>query len=396
MSSSSPFPARDPQPVPVASIEDVLCAPDRVVIDLRSPAEHEADHVPHSRNVPLFDDVERAVIGTLYRQSSPQAAFEEGRERTLERIETLAREIGEVAGWELPAASFVEIVERMCAEGIAGLEGRLVEDRTSSLPHAPVALYCWRGGLRSRSVTAFLRGLGLERAVCIEGGYKDYRRHVRERLEAWEAPPMFVLRGLTGVGKTLVLRELEIIRPGWTLDLEGLAGHRSSILGMVGLSPCTQKTFDSRLVDRFKVGFPGVCAVEGESRKVGDVTLPPKLWSALCDGVAIELVAPEERRVAVLVEDYLAREENREQIARQLPFIENRLGAKKWNGVLVELLATGREEELVALLLEHYYDPLYHHSEGKRAYAATIDTTDPAAAAQELANWIAERIEPRA
>jgi tRNA 2-selenouridine synthase len=385
-SSSTPRPSSGR--IPTAPIDAVLRAPDRVVIDLRSPAEYEADHVPGAVNVPLFDDVERAVIGTLYRQHSPEAAFEEGRERTLARIESLVREIGEAARWKLPGISLEGIVDAMCAGGIGKLEGRLVEETIDRLPEAPVALYCWRGGLRSRSVTALLGGLGLDRALCIAGGYKAYRRHVRERLEVWTAPPTFVLRGLTGVGKTLVLRELERIRPGWTLDLEELAGHRSSILGMVGLRPCTQKTFDSRLLERLERGFPGVCVVEGESRKVGDVILPAKPWTALCEGTAIELVAPEARRVTVLVEDYLEREENRSEIAARLPFIEARLGSRKWEGVLVKLLAEHREEELVQLLLEHYYDPLYHHSEGKREYAATIDTGDPLDAAMRIAEWI--------
>ena len=193
-----------------------------------------------------------------------------------------------------------------------------------------------------------------------------------------------MLRGLTGVGKTLVLRALGERRADWCLDLEGLAGHRSSILGMVGLRPASQKLFESRLARRIAQGFSGPCVVEGESRKVGDVILPPPVWRAIEDGTALEIRGPMERRVRVLIEDYLTGPDSRRELAQQLPFLETRLG-RRWSGVLVGLLAAGREEELVELLLEHYYDPLYRHSEGQREYAAVFDASDPDRAAGEIA-----------
>jgi tRNA 2-selenouridine synthase len=223
--------------------------------------------------------------------------------------------------------------------------------------------------------------------VVIAGGYKAYRAEVRRRIAAWEAPSSLVLRGLTGVGKTLVLRAIEELRPGWTLDLEGLAGHRSSILGMVGLEPCTQKAFESRLARRLARGFPGNCVVEGESRKVGDVVLPAPVWDTIAGGVSIELTAPLHRRVQVLIEDYLEHPGNRVEIRGQLPFIEDRLGAGRWRGVLTGLLDAGREAELVEVLLERYYDPLYRHSEKRHRYATRIDASDPQRAAAEIVSW---------
>jgi len=376
-----------PTTVPVVDAAWLAAAHDAVVIDLRSPAEFAADHVPGARNVPLFDDVERAVIGTLYARVSPEAAFEEGRERAVRGIEALAEKIGGLAGWTLPDVDLRERVRRICARGAARLEGELAPTPVASPPRAPLVLYCWRGGLRSRSVVSFLRGLGLARAVGLAGGYKGYRAEVRRRLAAFTPPRSFVLRGLTGVGKSLVLRELERQRPGWTLDLEALAGHRSSILGMVGLRPCSQKTFESRLARRLAAGFPGPLVVEGESRKVGDAVVPPRIWDAISGGTDLELVAPMERRVQVLVEDYLATPGSRIQLAQQLPFLEKRLG-RRFSGELVRLLAAGRETELVELLLERYYDPLYRHSESRHDYRARIDASDPAAAAAAVARWI--------
>src|SRR5262249_9969854 len=153
----------------------------------------------------------------------------------------------------------------------------------------------------------------------------------------WEAPPSFVLRGLTGVGKTLVLRAIARLRPGWTLDLEALASHRSSILGMVGLRPASQKLFESRLAQRIAAGRGPVCVVEGESRKVGDLVLPEHVWRAIDGGTGLELVADDACRMRVLVDDYLASAESRAELALRLPFIEERLGAR-WKGELVARL----------------------------------------------------------
>jgi len=372
--------------VPVLPVRRLADSAPAAVVDLRSPSEFAEDHVPGACNVPLFDDVERAVIGTLYVRRSAQDAFEAGRVRTRTKIRALVERVAALAGWSPETDELEERVDRMTSAGIAALEEGLVSEPVGELPPGGVILYCWRGGLRSKSVVAFLRGLGLA-AVGMEGGYKGYRRHVRERLQGWSAPPSFVIRGLTGVGKTLVLRELERIRPGWTVDLEAAAGHRSSILGMVGLRPCSQKAFESRLAARLAAGFPGPCVFEGESRKVGDAILPASVWAALDGGTSLRLTAGVERRVEVLASDYLAREENRAELAERLPFLEERLGPRH-RGELVVLLEARRDAELVELLLERYYDPLYRHSEQGRTYAATFDAAEPARAAREIAAWI--------
>ncbi len=378
--------------VPSVPPRAVLSARDALVIDLRSPAEFADDHLPGARNVPLFDDAGRAIVGTLYSRTSPDAAFNEGRALARARIDALVNEIAELASWEPPAVDLAGRLDLWTDGGIDVLDRELAAIPCPTLPARPVILHCWRGGLRSRSVTSFLRALGLERAVALEGGYRAYRELVRGTIAGWRAPQVFVLRGWTGVGKTLVLRELEHLRPGWTLDLEGLAGHRGSILGMVGLEPCSQKTFESRLFARLERGFPGPCVIEGESRKVGNTVLPPNVWAALCGGVHLGLFADLPRRIEVLTEDYLAKAENRAAIAAQLPFIEERMGSVLGSGGLTAMLEDGRERELVEVLLEHYYDPLYRRSEQGRVHAQRFDATDPRGAAQAIAGWIEGRL----
>ncbi len=363
-----------------------------IVIDLRSPAEFADDHLPGAHNLPLFDDMDRALVGMLYKQFSPAAAFNQGRAAAIEGINALVARIAAVCGWELVAEDLQSRVRAMTAGGIEALSAELALSPDTadgpSLPERPVVLHCWRGGLRSRSVVALLRALGHGEAMLLAGGYKAYRKHVLRELETWCAPPAFVLRGLTGVGKTLVLRELERQRPGWTLDLEGHAGHRSSLLGMVGLEPCSQKTFESRLHARLRRGFPGPVVYEGESRKVGDAIIPASIWNSMQTGVNIELVASTEGRVRILMEDYLACEASRGRLREQLAVV-----ADKMPGTfpLVELLDSGREAELTRILLEHYYDPLYRHSEKGKRYALTIESEDPKCAARAVAEWIEER-----
>jgi len=375
--------------VPFASI-DALRAAGARVIDLRSPTEFADDHVPGAVNVPLFDDQERAMVGLLYRQFSPEAAFAEGRAVVAAKVEALVARIAAAADWapvgRTGAPSSAELRDRVLAmtdHGIGKLDVELTAVPVTDLPTDPVALHCWRGGLRSRSVLALVRALGLSRAVGVVGGYRGWRARVMEDLAQWPGVRRtLVLRGLTGVGKTLVLRELERLRPGSTLDLEALAGHRSSLLGMVGLQPVSQKTFETRLRERLARGFvDDVMIVEGESRKVGDVIVPPRVWAAMQGATNLWLDAPLERRVDVLIEDYLARPEALPMLRRQLEAVAARMAH---GPDLVGLLDRGETRALVELLLLSYYDPLYGKSEAGRSYAATVATTDATAAARRV------------
>jgi tRNA 2-selenouridine synthase len=388
MMADTTKPTRAPTRLPAITAAQALSARDAVVIDLRSPSEFALDHVPGAHNVPLFGDAERALIGTLYRKTSPAAAFEAGRRIARAHVQGLVRDIAELVGWKLEPSDLEASVLAMTANGIDGLAARVVCTPTAHVPRSAVVLHCWRGGLRSQSVAALLHNLGLERAVVLQGGYKAYRAHVVRELDAHALPPFFVLRGLTGVGKTLALRELERMHPRWTLDLEELAQHRSSLLGMVGLEPCSQKMFESRLVARLRRGSPGFLVVEGESRKVGDIILRAGLWHALEHGVNLELVADDDRRVEVLVNDYLRDEKSRTELMHQLPKIDERMVRKLGAESLASMLARGAVDELVRLLLERYYDPLYRHSQREKPYAARFDAADPARAASEIGAWI--------
>lgn len=369
----------------------LLGRPKAVFVDLRSPAEFGIDHCPGAHNVPLFDDVERALVGTLYRQSSPEAAFEEGRSIARAKIGALVAEIARIGELEVREIELARRVDELTAGGMPGLSSSITVEPARDLPERPLVLHCWRGGLRSRSVAGLLAGIGLERVVHLEGGYKAYRAEVAREIAAWRPPRPYVLCGLTGVGKTLVLGEIERLRPRWTIDLEGLAGHRSSLLGMVGLEPRSQKAFESGLAARLRAGIPEPLVLEGESRKVGDVILPPSLWNAMSAGIPLEITAPIERRVEVLRDEYLADEVSRRELLLQLPRVEERMERVPGAPSLASLLEEDRVEELVRILLDEHYDPLYRHSQRGRRYAATFDASDPADAAARIVEWIESR-----
>ena len=48
------------------------------IIDVRSPAEFEKGHIPDSVNIPLFDNNERELIGTIYKQKGGEEALNDG------------------------------------------------------------------------------------------------------------------------------------------------------------------------------------------------------------------------------------------------------------------------------------------------------------------------------
>lgn len=376
---------------PTITARELAERPDLVVVDLRSPGEHAADRVPGAINVPLFDDVQRALVGTLYAQDSPHSAFAAAREIARARIGDLVGAISAVTAWSPNATDLVARVDALTEGGFERTSSFLVEATASAPPARPIVFHCWRGGMRSRSVLHFVRELGLRDATLLDGGYKSWRAEVARRVAAFVAPPPIALRGLTGVGKTLVLREIERIAPELVLDLEDLARHRGSLLGRVGLEPRTQKAFESAFVERLRRPLGPVMIVEGEARKVGDVIVPPNLWRAIDGAVNVELVAGTERRVDVLVADYLASERSRAELRVQLPLVEARLSKKHVGPGLVALLDAGRVDELVRLLLEHHYDPSYRHAEKGKSYATRIDATDPVAAARACVEFAHSR-----
>ncbi len=240
------------------------------IIDARSEDEYALDHLPGALNWPTLTNGERRVVGTAYKQIS---AFE-------------ARKRG--AG--------------MAAGNIARHIARDVID----LPHewAPL-VYCWRGGKRSGSLALVLDQIGFK-VTLIDGGYKAFRAALVADIPLRAAKLTYrVVCGTTGSGKTRLLHALA--RAGaQVLDLEALANHRSSVLGLIpGQSQPSQKEFDTRVWDALRCLDPErPVYVESESKKVGNVAVPDALMQAMRASPCLRLELPEDHRVALLMEDY--------------------------------------------------------------------------------------------
>jgi tRNA 2-selenouridine synthase len=321
-------------------LEHALGLRDRgaLCIDARSPAEYAEATIPGALNVPILDDGERAEIGSLYKQAGRQAARRRG----------------------------VEIV----APKIPALVEQVATARPAGSP--PAVVFCWRGGMRSLALTQFLELAGVP-ARQVAGGHKAFRSLVRNFFEQGSWGRLIVLRGLTGVGKTQLLQRLAA--DGYpVVDLEGLANHRGSAFGHLGLPvQPTQRMFEALLWDTLRRIPPGGYAVaEGESRHIGRLALPLKVYQSLQSEVSLWIEAPLARRIDNILADYPARDSLREEFARPIWALKDRLG-RQVVAELVSLLQEGAWQELVRRLMIGYYDPLYRHTFPERRIEVLVD-----------------------
>lgn len=342
----------------VISLDEALALRERgaLLVDARSPAEFAEGSVPGAINVPLFDDAERAEVGTIYKQQG----------------KTVARKLGvKLVGPKIPA--LIDAVE-------TALEGR----------RPPVVVFCWRGGLRSHSLTTFLNLAGIP-ARQLQGGHKAFRRRVVDFLAQGAWGRLLVMRGLTGVGKTRLL--LQLAEEGYpVLDLEGLANHRGSAFGALGLPPQpTQKRFEALLWDHLrKIPLDGYALAEGESKHIGKLVLPPRVYEALQRETTLWLNASLEHRVQVTLQDYPALDTLKAAFIPPIRALRPRLGTAAVERLL-GLLEAGCWEDLVRELMVLYYDPLYNHTKSERR--VEINLEPEAAGLQRLKSAIREVLE---
>ncbi|MDO7905599.1 tRNA 2-selenouridine(34) synthase MnmH [Paenibacillus sp. JX-17] len=326
---------------------------DLVMIDVRSPSEYAEATIPGSINIPIFEDDERAEIGILYKQVSVQAAKDRG--------------------LEIVSAKLPEFIKKFAA-----------------IPQRK-AVFCWRGGMRSRTTATVLSLMGIS-AYRLAGGYRAYRQWVVQTLgEAPIEPEACVIHGNTGSGKTALLRKLQ--EKGYpVLDLEGLAGHRGSIFGQIGLKANNQKTFDSLLLEELMTHKEsGYLLMEAESRRIGKVALPDSLMFKKESGYHIFLQMPLESRIRTILEDYRP-EEHQEECIHAFHQIKSRIHTPVANEIEM-CLSEARYGRAVELLLEYYYDPRYAHSteQYELESAVNIEASSLEEAVERIEQLLAER-----
>lgn len=319
---------------------------DYLLIDLRSPSEYTDGTIPGAVNISLFSDEERALIGTIYREKSPEEAKKSG-------IEIVSK--------KLP-----DIYDR-------------IEELSCQYKH--LIFFCARGGMRSGSVASFLEALGIN-AIKLEGGYKAYRNHVLDNLpKLVENIKFIVLYGNTGSGKTLLLNKLKD-KGMDTVDLEGCANHRGSTLGCVGLGePNSQKTFESLIYDALIHKKSNLVYIEGESKRIGRDIIPDYIFEAMKEGIHIEIEASIEKRVDNILQDYVGNTDS--QLVEAISHMRRNLGNRKVDRY-IELIQSHDYQPVIKELMEEYYDPLYENH--KKNYIKSIKSDDLDKARDDLIN----------
>ena len=173
-------------------------------------------------------------------------------------------------------------------------------------------IYCWRGGQRSKSLSLILRQIGYDAHVLM-GGYKEYRRVVRDYVQAEtsgevEGFSFILMSGNTGNGKSRILEALRE-RGEQVLHLEEIAKHKGSVLGNYHNEPQpNQKYFETEVYDilHFKFKPDKVVWVEYESFKIGNITVPKVVSNKMLksDRIHIEVDLEERIRFILKVNHY--------------------------------------------------------------------------------------------
>ena len=328
------------------------------VLDVRSPAEYAAGHIPGAHRFPLFDNQERAQVGTTYKQIGSYEAL--------------------LVGLELVGPKMRALVEH-------------AHDLT---PEKEVLVHCWRGGKRSESVAWLLNTAGLT-AHTLVGGYKAYRNHVLASLR--EVPRLLVLGGATGSGKTAILHALQEMGEQ-VIDLEALAHHRGSAFGGIGQpeQPTTEQ-FQNNLHQAWRPLDPQRRVwVEDESFSIGGVKLPLEFWQAMQAQPLLLIEVPKAARVRRLVDEYGSLESV--GLEQAILMIQKRLGGLRTQTALTAL-EQGDLSEVANILLE-YYDKSYERSLKKTRIGPLVTVTSPVGDAhrnavklKEAADQVRARIE---
>ena len=317
-----------------------------IVLDIRTPAEFSLGRLPGAVSFPLFNDGERAIVGTLYKQ--------QGRDQAV------------LKGLELVGPKLRDFV--LLANKLKG----------------PLFLYCWRGGMRSNSMAWLLQTAGREVNV-LEGGYKAYRSHGRELLS--KGLKLIMLSGPTGSGKTEILCQIAALGHQ-VLDLEGLANHRGSSFGGIGQPPqpgteqFTNLIFEK--ISGFDLSWP--IWVEGESQNIGKVFILDELFSQMNCCPTIRIDPPKLERIERLVRDYACFPP--EELQLSIEKISKRLGGKDTKDTL-DALNAGDYRKVADITLD-YYDKTYDFSMARRETKMIPfrpSSFEPAQAAKEIAEF---------
>ncbi|HSH34933.1 tRNA 2-selenouridine(34) synthase MnmH [Schnuerera sp.] len=321
-----------------------------VFIDVRSPSEYNSETIPGAINIPIFNDEERSIIGTIYKQESIEKAKKVGIDFVSKKLPTIYEKIMEL-----------------------------------KRKYDNLIFFCARGGMRSNSLVSFLESIGIN-VFKLDGGYKSYRKYIYTHLpDLIKNIQFIVLYGNTGTGKTLILENLK--KKGMDiLDLEGCANHRGSILGSVGLGKQnSQKMFESLLYESLIKRKSNLVFIEGESRRIGKDIIPEYLFKAMQKGINIKVEANIKTRITNILDSYVHDTDN--ELIESLDHLRKHLGDKNIDRYIN--LVKNHQYNLVAEeLMIKYYDPMYEHND--REYCKVFNSDDIENVTNNIIQWVDE------
>ncbi|MBS2211522.1 tRNA 2-selenouridine(34) synthase MnmH [Carboxylicivirga mesophila] len=294
------------------------------LVDVRSPGEFEKGHIPNATNIPLFSNEERAHVGTVYKQQSQEDAVALGYQYVTPKLQ-----------W-------------------------FIDESVNAAPDKHIVIHCWRGGMRSHAFAQHLKDNGFNKVYVITKGYKAYRREAQNNFDKGQ---LLLLGGYTGSGKTHILHQIQEMGHQ-VLDLEGLASHKGSAFGNIGMDkqPTTEQ-FENNLYWQWRqFDFSRPIWVEDESPNIGDVNIPMHLFHKMRQSPLFFVEISKEERAHLLVDEYALGDKRK--LENAIGRISKRLGNDVSKKAL-EYLANDNFYE-VALLTLGYYDKYYKRGIEKR------------------------------
>jgi tRNA 2-selenouridine synthase len=298
------------------------------ILDARSESEFVQSHIPQAVNLPILNNRERVLVGTLYKEQGAEAAT--------------------LKGFELVGPRFHQIQK----EAI-----RLFPDRK-------ILIYCWRGGMRSQILSWLLQMVGFE-VFRLKGGYKAYRTFTFE--EVRKDRMFIVLGGKTGTGKTVLLQNLKE-RGEQILDLEGVANHKGSSFGAIGQLPQPSvEQFENLLSENLMLLDPKKPVwIENESRKIGRLIIPDKLFDQMSQNPLLAIKKSEKERIQQIAQEYAYLPES--DLIAAVKRLSKRLGGLRTTQAIEAIISQDHESWISNLL--GYYDKTYEfdltkHQESK-------------------------------
>jgi tRNA 2-selenouridine synthase len=327
-------------------VEFINSASHYILLDVRSPAEFDHAHIPGAHSLPLFDNEQRAIVGTTYKKQSREEAIKIA-------LPFFGNKMKEV----------VEIVEGIIKN----------YEQVNKLKPV-VYVHCWRGGMRSAAVAWLLDLYGFK-VIQLQGGYKSYRNWVIEQFN--KTYNLNVLGGYTGSGKTETLHELAANGTAM-IDLEGLAKHKGSSFGALGQGEQpSQEMFENLLATSlYEVSTKDEeIWLEDESQRIGTVMIPNSFFTQIRNSSCYFMCIPFEERLAFIVKQY--GQFDKISLIEASLRIQKRLGGLETKNT-IKAIETGDIKEAFSILLK-YYDKWYNkftkaenNNDKKEAYIKSI------------------------